>query len=434
MLRLPHFTYHRPASIEDAVALAQRHGRHAMFVAGGTDLYPNMKRRQQTPAHVIGLAGIDALHQIRGTPEQGITIGAMVTLSEIEHSPVLRAHHPAVATAAALVSTPLLRNMGTLGGNLLLDTRCTYYDQTHEWRQAIHFCLKKDGDTCWVAPGSPRCWAVQSSDSVPLLCAMDAEVTLRSAAGERKIPVRELYADDGIRYTTKQPGELLTHVHLPPVGSWRASYHKLRRRGTFDFEMQSHGLAPRQLIQQAGNGHGNARAHQHIIHAREHRAKERGQRGELDLLQVIDADQSGVTFLGQEHFREVGQHDEFDQRRGGMLGKDESRFEWLAGWFATRNEISIQRALRHAGNGKPRQRPAHIPVRIALLQSSCENHIQRRSRDTSELAQLGDSPGQTPVGDAGPHAALDDDRLAGGDLAVEEFLHTRSLQEIESVR
>ena len=235
MLRLPHFTYHRPASIEDAVALAQRHGRHAMFVAGGTDLYPNMKRRQQTPAHVIGLAGIDALHQIRGTPEQGITIGAMVTLSEIEHSPVLRAHHPAVATAAALVSTPLLRNMGTLGGNLLLDTRCTYYDQTHEWRQAIHFCLKKDGDTCWVAPGSPRCWAVQSSDSVPLLCAMDAEVTLRSAAGERKIPVRELYADDGIRYTTKQPGELLTHVHLPPVGSWRASYHKLRRRGTFDF-------------------------------------------------------------------------------------------------------------------------------------------------------------------------------------------------------
>lgn len=179
---------------------------------------------------------------MQGDPRTGMTLGAMVTLSEIEHAPVLKENYAAVATAAALVSTPLLRNMGTIGGNLLLDTRCNYYDQTFEWRESIHFCMKKDGDTCWVAPGSPRCWAVQSSDSVPLLCAMDAEVTLVGPEGTRRIAVRDLYADDGIHFTKKKPGELLTKVHLPPVGAWRASYRKLRRRGTFDFPVLGVGV------------------------------------------------------------------------------------------------------------------------------------------------------------------------------------------------
>ena len=242
MLRLPTFTYHRPKTSDEAVAIAAAHGKDAMFVAGGTDLYPNMKRRQQTPRHVISLASIPELRQVHGDPRTGMTLGAMVTLSEIEQAPVLRASYSAVATAAGLVSTPLLRNMGTIGGNLLLDTRCNYYDQTYEWRESIHFCMKKDGDTCWVAPGSPRCWAVQSSDSVPLLCAMDAEVTLVGKDGPRRIAVRDLYADDGIRYTKKHPGELLTKVHLPMVGEWRASYRKLRRRGTFDFPVLGVGV------------------------------------------------------------------------------------------------------------------------------------------------------------------------------------------------
>jgi 4-hydroxybenzoyl-CoA reductase subunit beta len=236
MLRLPRgFTYHRPGTVADAVGIAADHGPQSMYVAGGTDLYPNMKRRHQRPAHVVGLTGIGGLRGVDGDPSTGVSLGAMVTLREIERSAMLRESYPAVAAAAALVSTPLLRNMGTIGGNLLLDTRCNYYDQSHEWRESIDFCMKCDGETCWVAPSSPRCWAVQSSDSVPLLCAIGAEVTLVGPGGERRIAAGDLYRDDGIDYTTRRPGEVLTSVHLPPTGGWRASYRKLRRRGSFDF-------------------------------------------------------------------------------------------------------------------------------------------------------------------------------------------------------
>ena len=245
MLRLPKFSYHQPKTIADAVAIKAAHGKDASFVAGGTDLYPNMKRRQQRPPHVIALSRLDELHRVTGDPALGMTVGAMVTLREIEDSPVMRAHYGAVANAASLVSTPLLRNMGTLGGNLLLDTRCNYYDQTHEWREAINFCMKCDGAICWVAPSSSRCWAVQSSDTVPLLVAMGAEATLVGQGGERRVKLSDLYRDDGIDYLTKQPDELLTQVHLPPSDGWRASYKKLRRRGTFDFPVLGVGVCLR---------------------------------------------------------------------------------------------------------------------------------------------------------------------------------------------
>ncbi len=242
MLRLPPFTYHRPETAGEAVQIAASCGPQAMYVAGGTDLYPNMKRRHQTPKQVVSLAGVESMTRISGEPATGMTIGAMVTLSQIEHWSALREGYPALVHAVTEISTPLLRNMGTIGGNLLLDTRCTYYDQTHEWRESIDFCMKERGKICWVAPSSPKCLAIQSSDTVPLLSAMDAEVTLLSAGGERRIPVRDLYNDDGIQYLTKKPGELLTELHLPPVNGWRASYRKLRRRGTFDFPVLGVGV------------------------------------------------------------------------------------------------------------------------------------------------------------------------------------------------
>lgn len=235
MLRLPRFTYIEPRSVDEAVQLRAGAGPDAMFVAGGTDLYPNMKRRQQTPATVIALSAIPALRAIQGSPESGLTLGASVTLTQIAEHPVIRTHWPAVAHAAAVVSTPLLRNMGTVGGNLLLDTRCNYYDQTYEWRKAIDFCMKRDGKICWVAPSSPRCWAVQSSDGVPIAVALGAEVTLASTNGTRRIPAAALYRNDGIEYLTKRPDELLVSYHLPPVNGWLASYVKLRRREAFDF-------------------------------------------------------------------------------------------------------------------------------------------------------------------------------------------------------
>jgi len=237
MLRLPTtFTWHRPDSAADAVRIAADHGPTAMFVAGGTDLYPNMKRRHQTPEQVISLSGIADLCSISGDPRSGMTIGAAVTLTEIERNAVLQEAWPALVAAVKSISTPLLRNMGTIGGNMLLDTRCTYYNQTFEWREAISFCMKEAGEMCWVAPGSPRCWAVQSSDSIPLLTAIDAEVTLLGPDGERRISARELYNDDGIAYLTKKREELLIALHLPPVAAGQvSSYVKLRRRGTFDF-------------------------------------------------------------------------------------------------------------------------------------------------------------------------------------------------------
>jgi 4-hydroxybenzoyl-CoA reductase subunit beta len=210
-------------------------GPAGQFVAGGTDLYPNMKRRQETPATVIDVADLAELRSVGPGARGGLRLGAALRLSEVERQGDLLAGWPAVTTGAALISTPLLRNMGTLGGNLLLDTRCNYYDQNYEWRRAIDFCLKKDGDTCWVAPGSPRCWAVQSSDLAPVMVALGAEVTLRSAAGERSIPVESLYADDGMRFTTRRPEELLASVTLPDPRGTRAVYRKVRRRGSFDF-------------------------------------------------------------------------------------------------------------------------------------------------------------------------------------------------------
>lgn len=243
MLRLPTtFTWHRPTTVDDAIAVAADHGPTAMFVAGGTDLYPNMKRRHQNPEQVISLAGIEALRTVTGDPGTGVTIGAAVTLTEIERHPVLQEAYPAFVHAVKEISTPLLRNMGTIGGNMLLDTRCTYYNQTFEWRESISFCMKEEGSMCWVAPGSPRCWAVQSSDTVPLLCAIDAEVTLRGPDGERRIVARELYNDDGIQYLSKKRQEILVALHLPPVGGWSSSYLKLRRRGTFDFPVLGVGV------------------------------------------------------------------------------------------------------------------------------------------------------------------------------------------------
>ena len=235
MMRLPRFTYLEPRSIDEAVRLRADAGPDAMFVAGGTDLYPNMKRRQQTPATVVALSAIPALRTIEGSADTGLTLGAGVTLTQMAEHPVIRTHWPAVAHAAGVISTPLLRNMGTIGGNLLLDTRCNYYDQTFEWRKAIDFCMKRDGQICWVAPSSPRCWAVQSSDGVPIAVALGAEVTLASPTGVRRVPAASLYRNDGIDYLTKQPGELLVSYHLPPVNGWRASYVKLRRRDAFDF-------------------------------------------------------------------------------------------------------------------------------------------------------------------------------------------------------
>src|SRR5438874_2000659 len=235
MMRLPKFTYRTPRTIAEAVKIVGDTGPEAQFVAGGTDLYPNMKRRQQMPKTVISVMRLPELNQITGDGSSGVVIGASMTLTDIVENPIIQRDYPVIASAARTISTPILRNMGTIGGNLLLDTRCNYYDQNYEWRKAINFCLKKDGDICWVAPGSSKCWAVQSSDLVPVMVAIGARFRLVSTLGDRMVDAAAFYNDDGIDYLKKRPDELLADIHLPPVNGWRASYQKLRRRGAFDF-------------------------------------------------------------------------------------------------------------------------------------------------------------------------------------------------------
>ena len=218
--------------------MASELGSRAMFVAGGTDLFPKLKRRQFEVEALIGLDFLDR----RIDPS---FIGAGATLAEVAANPDINQRHPGYAQAAGLVSSPPLRNAGTIGGNLCVDTRCNYYDMTYEWRKAIGFCLKKDGDICLVAPSSPRCWAVSSSDTAPMAIALGATVTLVGPDGEREAPVASLYRDDGIEYLAKQPSEVVTGVRLPAAAGLNSAYVKLRRRGSIDFPIAGAAVALR---------------------------------------------------------------------------------------------------------------------------------------------------------------------------------------------
>ena len=244
MMRLPLFAFRAPTTLDEAARILHGEGPSAMPLAGGTDLLPNMKRRQQVPRTLLSLRNIEALHAIRFS-ESGARLGACLTLSNIACDSRFRNGATALAQAASQVATPQIRNMATLGGNLCLDTRCNYYDQSYEWRKAIDFCMKKDGVTCWVAPSSPKCVAVSSTDTAPALMALGARVRLVSHAGEREIPLTDLYNNDGMLYLHRKPDEILAEVLLDPMHGWRSTYWKLRRRGSFDFPVLSVAAAGR---------------------------------------------------------------------------------------------------------------------------------------------------------------------------------------------
>ena len=235
MLRLPRFRYLRPKTAREAARMAADLGPKAMFVAGGTDLYPKLKRRQFEVDALIGLDFLD--RRIDGSH-----VGAGTTLADISRDAHLNERYRGYAQAAGLVSSPPLRNAGTAGGNLCVDTRCNYYDMTYEWRKAIGFCMKKDGEICLVAPSSPRCWAVSSSDTAPMAMALGATVTLAGPDGERDAPVASLYRDDGIDYLAKQPHEVVTGINLGTAMT-HSAYVKLRRRGSIDFPIAGAAVA-----------------------------------------------------------------------------------------------------------------------------------------------------------------------------------------------
>ncbi|MFQ5850920.1 MAG: FAD binding domain-containing protein [Candidatus Binatia bacterium] len=236
MLRLPEFIYVKPKSLKEAVRALSDLGPDCMAVAGGTDVYPKMKRGQFTPRYLVSLRFLPELRGIRRRGQEGMWIGAGETLTAVSRHPDMKEHLPALADAAGSVSTAQLRNMGTIGGNLFVDTRCNYYDQTFFWRQAVGFCLKKDGRICLVAPKSKVCLAVFSSDTAPVLCSLGAMANLVGRHGRRTVSLDQLYRDDGIDFLTKRSDEVLQGIMIPRAAfGYRNIYLKLRRRGSFDF-------------------------------------------------------------------------------------------------------------------------------------------------------------------------------------------------------
>jgi 4-hydroxybenzoyl-CoA reductase subunit beta len=237
MLRLPPFRYHRPATVDEAVALLGEHAGDVMPVAGGTDLIPNMKHRLFEPGHLVALKGVTDMKGIR-EDDGWLSIGASETLTAVAVDPMVRRLFPALAAAAGHVAGPQLRNMGTLGGNLCLDTRCTYYNQSAFWRQALGYCLKKDGDVCHVTKVGKKCVAAHSADTPPVLMVLGAEAVLVGPGGRRSLPVRDFFVADGIRNTRRGPDELVTEIRIPIESSRRRSaYAKLRQRKSIDFPL-----------------------------------------------------------------------------------------------------------------------------------------------------------------------------------------------------
>ena len=250
-MSLPQFKLLRPRTLEEAVELLARHGQSLRILAGGTDLIPSMRQKLFEPDYVLDIRHIAGLKGIRPLPGQGVEIGALTPLSVIERSSFLRQHYPVLTEAAATVASPVLRNMGTIGGNICLDTRCLWYNQSLTWRKGCGFCIKKDGDLCHVAPGGTKCWAVFSGDTPPALLCLNADVEIAGPSGTRRIPLPEFYTGIGDNYRKLAPNELLTRVFLPEASAdYRGIYRKLRIRGSIDYPLA--GVA---VVMKRSNGH-----------------------------------------------------------------------------------------------------------------------------------------------------------------------------------
>jgi 4-hydroxybenzoyl-CoA reductase subunit beta len=260
-LSLPPFKLLRPRTVDEAVDFLTKHNRVGAgdspgqptlrIIAGGTDLIPSMKQRLFEPAYILDLHGIAAMRGINPQPDGSVEIGALTALRTIERSDFLRQHYPVLTEAAATVASPVLRNMGTIGGNICLDTRCLWYNQSLTWRKSCGFCIKKDGDLCHVAPGGTKCWAAFSGDTPAALLCLKAEIEIASAAGARRVPLQDFYTGLGEDYRKLQPDELVTRVFLPAAqAGYRGVYRKLRVRGSIDYPLAGVAVALKR-----SNGH-----------------------------------------------------------------------------------------------------------------------------------------------------------------------------------
>jgi 4-hydroxybenzoyl-CoA reductase subunit beta len=240
-MSLSEFQLLRPSNLTEALAIlntnADKSVRATRILAGGTDLLPSMRQKLFEPEFVLDMHLINEIKGIRET-EEGIEIGALTTLRDIEHSALLRQRYPVLVEAAKTVASPVIRNMGTIGGNICLDTRCLWYNQSLAWRKSCGFCIKKDGDLCHVAPGGTKCWAAFSGDTPAALLCLNAEIEIASASETRRLPLRDFYTGEGDNYRKLQASELVTRIVLPrsSVG-YCGTYRKLRIRGSIDYPL-----------------------------------------------------------------------------------------------------------------------------------------------------------------------------------------------------
>ena len=235
-MSLPEFRLLRPRELSEAVDLLDRHRGEIQVIAGGTDLVPSLKQRLFAPRYLLDLKSLTDLRYIRNG--SGLDIGALATVSSIATSAEIRRHFPVLAQAAHTIASPVLRNMGTLGGNLCLDTRCLWYNQSQFWRQSCGFCLKKDGSICHVAPGGQRCWAVFSGDTAPALLTLGAEIEIVSARGSRRMPLQDFYTGDGMARMKLSSDEILTRAIVTDASAgMRGVYQKFRLRGSIDYPL-----------------------------------------------------------------------------------------------------------------------------------------------------------------------------------------------------
>lgn len=235
---LPKFQYIQPSIVEEACSFLDEHKGEAAILAGGTDLMVGLRRRLQKPKYVVGLKSLRELDYIRKDDAGGLRIGAMTTLEAIETSPLIGEEYPPLAQAAELAAVPPIRRTATLGGNLALDARCIYYNQSEFWRRARPACFKLGGDVCHAVDKGRRCFAVYQGDLAPILLAMNAQVKIVSVSAERTVPLAQFFTGKGERPNILQPGELLSEVVVPrSEGKTASAYEKLRVREGMDFPM-----------------------------------------------------------------------------------------------------------------------------------------------------------------------------------------------------
>ncbi len=250
-MSLPQFRLLRPRMADEAVSHLAKHAGNIRVLAGGTDLIPSMRQKLFEPEYVLDARALTELNGVRVEADGNVEIGALTPLRAIEKSIYLRQHFSVLTEAAATVASPVLRNMGTIGGNICLDTRCLWYNQSLTWRKGCGFCIKKDGDLCHVAPGGTKCWAAFSGDTPPALLCLNAEIEIASAGGARRVPLQEFYTGDGVNYRKLGPGELVTRIFLPSESAdYSGVYRKLRVRGSIDYPLA--GVA---VVMKRTNGH-----------------------------------------------------------------------------------------------------------------------------------------------------------------------------------